>query len=131
MRKEIFWKQRSRVQWLTEGDKNNAFFHRSASNHKRRDTISKLEGEGGRVYKDQEKMGRHAVEYFSRAYIKDNRIGNQVIRRSLINTIPQVLDTVEKNHILGNIMEEEVKCVVFSMKSYKALGPNGFPQDFF
>ena len=62
-------------------------------------------------------MARHAVEYFSRAYIKDNRIGNHVIRRSLINMIPQVLGDVEKNHILGNIIEEEVNCAIFSMKS--------------
>lgn len=52
LREEIFWKQRSRVQWLTEGDKNTTFFHKSASNHKRRNTINMLEGEGGREHKD-------------------------------------------------------------------------------
>lgn len=52
LREEIFWKQRSRVQWLTKGDMNTTFFHRLASNHKRRNTISRLEGEGGREYKD-------------------------------------------------------------------------------
>ena len=76
LREEIFWKQRSRVQWLIEGDRNTTFFHRSASNHKRRNIIRRLEGEGGRVYKDQEEMGRHAVEYYSKAYIKDNKVGN-------------------------------------------------------
>ena len=53
LREDFFWKQRSRVQWLTEGDKNTTFFHRLASNHKRRNTISRLEGKGGRVSKDQ------------------------------------------------------------------------------
>ncbi len=38
---------------------------------------------------------------------------------------------VENNHILGNITEEEVKCVVFSVKAYKDLGPDGFPLAFF
>ena len=37
----------------------------------------------------------------------------------------------ENNHILGNITEEEVKCAMFSMKAYKALGLDGFPSVFF
>ena len=76
-------------------------------------------------------MGRHAIEYYSKAYIKDNKAKNLVIRRSLINTISQVLGAVEKNHILGNIIEEKVKCVVFSMKVYKAPSLDGFPPTFF
>ncbi len=90
-----------------------------------------LEEEGGKVYKEQEEMGRHVVEYFSKAYIKDNNVENQVIRRSLINMILQVLGARENNHILGNIIEEEVKCVVFSMKAYKAPGPDSFHPTFF
>ena len=76
LREEFFWKQRSRVCWLTEGDKNITFFHRSAFYRKRRNTINRLEGEGGRVFKDQEEMGRHVVEYYSKVYIKDNKVGN-------------------------------------------------------
>lgn len=76
-------------------------------------------------------MGRHVVEYFCKAYKKEIKIGNQVIRISLINTIPQVLGEVENNSILGRITEEEVKRVVFSMKVYKAPGPDGFPPAFF
>ena len=57
-REEIYLKQRSRVLWLTEGDRNASFFHRSASKHKRRNTITLLEEEGGREYKEQEEMGR-------------------------------------------------------------------------
>ena len=130
-REEIFWKQRSRIQWLKEGDKNTSFFHRSASIHKRRNNISKLTDEGGEVIKEQDEMGKKVVEHFSKAIRKDNFTGNPGIRRSLIYSIPRNINDEDNDVILDQITEEEVKKAVFSMKAYKAPGPDGFPPAFF
>lgn len=45
--KEVYWQQKSRVQWLKEGDKNTAFFHISTSNRRRKNKISRLKRANG------------------------------------------------------------------------------------
>lgn len=41
-REEVFWKDKSRVHWLKEGEKNTKFFHRSIIQHKSHNKITHL-----------------------------------------------------------------------------------------
>ena len=41
------WKQRSRIKWLREGDKNTNFFHRKATWRRNKNKIVKLKREDG------------------------------------------------------------------------------------
>lgn len=42
---KIFWHQRSRVHWLTLGDKNTNYFHQKATRRKCRNLINSLQNE--------------------------------------------------------------------------------------
>ncbi|TXG61366.1 hypothetical protein EZV62_012729 [Acer yangbiense] len=48
---EIFWKQRSRVEWLEAGDRNSKFLHARATARKKKNTIQRLLNSEGR-YED-------------------------------------------------------------------------------
>jgi hypothetical protein len=51
-REETMWRQRSRIQWLTEGDKNTHFFHMRASQRKKKNKINGLKRPDGTTTQD-------------------------------------------------------------------------------
>lgn len=56
-KEEIMWRQRSRATWLNEGDHNTNFFHKKASQRRKRNTIQKLKSENDSwIFKDNGAM---------------------------------------------------------------------------
>ena len=76
-------------------------------------------------------MGKHVIELFHNAYKKTNNRSNNLIRCSMLNSIPTMLGEEENNELREKVSEEEVRKAVFSLKAYKALGLHGFPPAFF
>ncbi|KAJ6418664.1 hypothetical protein OIU84_001935 [Salix udensis] len=46
---ESYFKQKSRIQWLTLGDRNTSFFHRSVEHRRMRNRVNSLEDDKGNV----------------------------------------------------------------------------------
>ncbi|KAL5739500.1 hypothetical protein ACOSQ2_028680 [Xanthoceras sorbifolium] len=62
---ELYWKQRSRVDWLLAGDKNSKFFHRRATARKKKNMISSLVDDRGIRRESEQGMSNVVFDYFS------------------------------------------------------------------
>ena len=65
---EMFWKQKSRVFWLREGDRNTKKFHALTKHRRARNMITQLLDENGNIVEDEEGLVAIATSYFRQIF---------------------------------------------------------------
>jgi exonuclease III len=127
---EILWRQKSRVQWLKEGEKNTKFFHRTMIHRRHINRITHLEDEQGNLIRDrahiEEELNRHYQNLLTES--KEDR--NEAITR-VTSHIPSLITPEQNAALIRPITQEEVDQAVKDMPSGKSPGPDGFTTDFF
>lgn len=73
-REEMLWMQKSRIDWIKEGDRNTNFFHHRAVWRARRNKNAKLRDVGGVVQSVPTDIQRMSVSYFKSLYTRDPNI---------------------------------------------------------
>lgn len=61
---EIFWRQKSRVQWIKEGKRNTRFFHKSTMEHRAHNKTTKIIDPQGTKQNNQKEMEVVLVQHF-------------------------------------------------------------------
>ncbi|XP_057868066.2 uncharacterized protein LOC131075250 [Cryptomeria japonica] len=129
-KEEIYWKQRSIIQWLKEGDKNLAFFHRSAYIHRRRNFIKILRDDSDQEIIGDSLIRQSATDFFIGLYTESGR--NDVsLEDSLLSKLLNAIEEEDNCQLLAPISSEEVHVAIFCMGAYKILSPDRFPLTFF
>lgn len=77
--------QRSRVDWLTDGDKNTRFFQLRASSHRWKNLIKSLVKDDGQVTEDNKEMECTATKFYKNIYYSEG-----------VENMQHVLDTIPK-----------------------------------
>ncbi|XP_061999404.1 uncharacterized protein LOC133716758 [Rosa rugosa] len=126
---EAFWRQRSKVVWLKEGDRNTGFFHRKAANRKRKNTIPGLYNENGQWCDDDEGMEKVVTDYFTNIFSASD-IALEVVETTLAAIQPCVTQSMNEQ-LCVVCSHEEVQNALFQMYPTKSPGPDGMPPLFF
>ena len=123
--KERSWLQKSRLKWLQEGDRNNRFFHVTATSRRSTNTIDKIVVQGNLIENPgdiREAITKHFVQHFNSpkaVRIKDWRCN---IRSLSMNSSTQLERSFSETEVWNAISRSE---------GNKASGSDGFNMHFF
>lgn len=126
---KLYWRQRAKITWLTEGDKNTKYFHRKASNRRAKNRLRGLY-DINVVWQPtlkgmEDVILRYYDSMFTSASIDTVRMQTSV---NLLN--PKV--TTEMNlDLCASYTDDETRTALFEMYPTKSPGPDGMPLEFF
>ena len=128
-KEEIYWRQRCRLVWLNEGDRNTNFIHLSTLKHRVKNCIWNLK-KGSLNITEEKDISEEMVSFYSSLMTSNSNI-DTTHQAKLLNGIPSLV-TKEKNRILCSIpKEEEIFKAVCSLGGDKFWGLDGFSMFFF
>lgn len=124
----ILMSQKSHCHWLTNGDRNLAFFHRALQVRKGRSSITSLVINGV-ICKDIQQISSHLQEFYISLF-RGERVSSDSL--CYIENLIQSIISPEQNIIFtSNPTEAEVKMAIFDLSPDSAPGPDGFGGQFF
>ncbi|XP_038994896.1 uncharacterized protein LOC120119062 [Hibiscus syriacus] len=127
----LFLKQKSKIQWLKEGDKCSKLFHYALALKHKRDTIRILVDDHGNRLESFDSMSAEVINFFT------NLIGTidyevKAIEPFLLKDILQSAITEDNAHdLIKEITNEEIKTAFFCQGNDKSPGPDGYTPFFF
>ncbi|GAV92217.1 Exo_endo_phos domain-containing protein [Cephalotus follicularis] len=125
---ETFFKQKSRIQWLKEGDANTAFFHRVVKVRQSRNHLARIKDVQGNWVEDEAGIIQVVVNHFT------GIMGTSSRQTQWNGHLYGYSKRIAEEHIaaLGSpITREEVKDALWSLHPHKAPGPDGYNGYFF
>ncbi|KAL2527111.1 Uncharacterized protein Adt_12165 [Abeliophyllum distichum] len=124
---EAFWRQKSGIKWLREGDRNSKYFHAVVKKKRSKNKITQIRNTEGRLITDVEEIQNSAVNYFQNILSREPTEDCS----ELLEAIPNII-TVEENRNLNTAPTiEELKDTVFSLDKDSAAGPDGLSALFY
>ncbi|GJY84653.1 RNA-directed DNA polymerase, eukaryota, reverse transcriptase zinc-binding domain protein, partial [Tanacetum coccineum] len=119
--------QQAKIKWITDGDKNIAFFHSTLKARRHKNIIETMCDENGDSFE-----GEMVVEQFVKHF--KNFLGEAKLVHHLSYVaviIKTKLNMEEASNMIVDVTDKEIKASMFDIDNKKALGPDGFSSCFF
>jgi hypothetical protein len=126
---EILWRQKSRVQWLKEGERNTKFFHRAMTHRRYINRITQLEDDQGIPIRDHDQIAEELNSFYKDLLTETNMNREEAIQK-ITKHIPKLITSEQNRALIRPITQSEVDSAVKEMPPGKAPGPDGFTTDF-
>jgi hypothetical protein len=127
---EILWRQKSRIRWLNEGERNFFFFHRTTIARRAHNKILKMKDQDGIERESHKEIENTLVSHFHGIAQEPNKDRTEAIQR-ITQYIPHLVTEEQNNNLNKPIAKEEIDQVIQEMPNGKAPGPDKFTVEFF
>ena len=115
-KEEKMWQQRSRVQWLKNGDQNTKFFHGIATQRKRKNFIKGLRDGNGVWQEDEEVFSAVITDFYTHLFTSSNP---QALNR-VLDGVDAVVTEIMSAELMRPFTSEEVGMAIEEMVPLKA-----------
>lgn len=126
-REEMLWRQRSRIDWLREGDRNTQFFHQRAIWRARKNKIKGLVDSTGVKQTEQKVMEGMALDFFQNLFTVDTSLNAD----RAVALFDRVITAEMNAKLRSPFSDKEISDAMFQIGPLKAPGPDSFLARFF
>ncbi|KAG7588741.1 Zinc finger CCHC-type superfamily [Arabidopsis suecica] len=126
-----FYRQKSRIKWLKEGDANTRFFHMAVIAHHSKNLIKYLRGEDDSKVENVQQIKDMIITYYTHLLGTESDSVMPLSIEDIKSIHPFCCDDTLAARLSAIPTDEEISQCVFSMPKNKAPGPDGFPAEFY
>jgi hypothetical protein len=116
--KEMMWLQRSRIDWLREGDRNTKFFHSKAVWRARKNKVKQIIDDSGVVHTEQQSMGNLVSDYFQNIFTSDPSIDPTPVLELVECKVTEDMNS----KLCADFSDKEIADALFQIGPFKAQG---------
>lgn len=129
LEEEVFWKQKSRIQWLRSGDKNTKYFHGITKARRNRNTIHSISDENGVLQRGTQQIAQVAQDYFQKLYSSVPIAASRF--EEVFSGFERRVTDAMKMDLIKPVTAEEIETAIFDIGAHRAPGPDGFSAIFY
>ncbi|CAL1404640.1 unnamed protein product [Linum trigynum] len=122
---ELLWMQKSRDNWINNGDSNTPFFHTSTLARRRRNKILRLQNDDGVWVEDQDMLQNMARDFYIELFTADTATVQN------LGAGFKTVDASRMSRLASTPSVEEIRGIIKNMGSLKSPGKDGFHAIFY